>query len=398
MEENPATPAEGKALTRSKLTWWAALCLGVLVLLVAAACFLVPYPVSVDGRTLWVNMGVKLSALQAKGLLSGRSGNLVSVRMKVLKPGAGNPPTFYVNGKLAAADAPVWPGSRVRTVTGSDRTEGVRSKRASLPVGAHYVGHGPMITMTQTGTVGVGEVTRGEISGEVLKATTLTSATPEVFVRARYDGKSKVVALTFDDGPQPTYTPQILKILRSAKVKATFFMIGRQARRYAALARSVRADGNVIGNHSLGHKSLANAPRTTVVEQIVGGASAIKAATGVKPFWYRPANGSLSNLVYEVAQADGERVIVWSLDPDDWKRPSPSVLVRLVVSQVRSGSVVLLHDGGGNRANTIAALPQIIAKLRKQGYHFVTLDQMFSARSAATAPKASVAATTAARR
>jgi peptidoglycan-N-acetylglucosamine deacetylase len=398
MEENHATPAEGKAHARGTPMWWAAICLGVLVLLAAAAYFLVPYPVSVDGRTQWVHLGITLSALQAKGLFTATPGDLVSVRMKVLKDGGGNPPTFYVNGKMVGADARVWPGSNVRTATGSDRTESVLSKRAPLPIGAHYVGHGPMVTMTQTGTAGVSELLEGRISGEVLQARTLTPAQPAVFERARYAGKAKVVALTFDDGPQPTYTPRILKILRSAKVKATFFMIGRQARRYPALARAVRADGNVIGNHSLGHKSLAEASRATVVEQVAGGASAIKAATGIKPFWYRPAGGSLSNLVYEIAQANDERVIVWSLDPDDWKRPSPAALVKLVVSQVRSGSVVLLHDGGGNRTNTIAALPEIIAKLRAQGYHFITLDQMFAVKSAATVSKASLPATAAANR
>jgi peptidoglycan-N-acetylglucosamine deacetylase len=378
--------AEPTGATRAGLppvVLWALAGLALLGLLAAAAYFVIPYPVSVDGKTAWVRLGASVADLRSRGVIAGHAGDLVSVRAKLIKRGGGDPPSVYVDGKTVGDSYRVWPGSTVRTVDGADRTEKIVTKRIALPIESETVGHGPVVMMSQPGSVGLREVTKGEVSGDVLKSATLVPAVPAVFVRTKYSAGARVIALTFDDGPQPSSTPPILAILRKFKVKATFFMIGKEAAGHPALARSVATDGNLIGNHSLGHKILGHAPYKTVVDQISGGAAAIQRATGVKPTWFRPPEGSLGKSVFQVAQANGERVMMWSIDPYDWKQPPPAVIAKWVVSRAKPGAVVIMHDGGGKRANTVAALPVIIAQLRAQGYQFVTLDEMFGARPGA---------------
>jgi peptidoglycan/xylan/chitin deacetylase (PgdA/CDA1 family) len=131
-----------------------------------------------------------------------------------------------------------------------------------------------------------------------------------------------------------------------------------------------------IGNHTQTHQDLSGLSASRIAWQIDTGRADIKRATGITPTWLRPPGGALSPAVYEQASKAGMRILLWDLDPNDWRRPPVATIVSRVVNGARSGDVVLLHDGGGDRSGTLAALPTIIKKLRAKGYRFETVDQL----------------------
>jgi peptidoglycan/xylan/chitin deacetylase (PgdA/CDA1 family) len=180
----------------------------------------------------------------------------------------------------------------------------------------------------------------------------------------------RTVALTFDDGPS-AYTPAILAVLRRYGVPATFCMLGDQAQRYPAVARRVAADGHQICNHSRDHKDMARLSAAQARGEVVSAERQIRDASGVGPTIFRFPYGSSDRLARRVVQGYGMRALDWDVDPQDWTRPSASTITSRIVRNVRPGSVVLLHDGGGNRSHTVASLPATIRQLRRRGYHFV---------------------------
>ena len=184
---------------------------------------------------------------------------------------------------------------------------------------------------------------------------------------------SKYVYLTFDDGPHPQYTAQILAILRGYGVKATFFEIGRNVARFPHLTRRVDQAGHSVQNHTWSHPDLRKVSWATFKSQVQSTDRALRAQIGYTPRCLRPPYGATSSVVSKRAAALGKKVKLWSVDPRDWSRPGTSVIVRRVLASVRSGSVVLMHDGGGDRRQTVAALPTILRTLKARGYSFYLL-------------------------
>ena len=184
----------------------------------------------------------------------------------------------------------------------------------------------------------------------------------------------KTVALTFDDGPS-AYSRSVLAILHREHVHATFFLIGRQVRSRADTARQELADGNVLGNHSWNHANLAGGG-AGAAGQISKTQRAIAAATGFVPCLFRPPYGASSSSLVAVARSHGVATIDWDVDPRDWSRPGSGRIYSTIVHTARSGSIVLMHDGGGPRSQTVAALPHVIHTLRRRGYSFVTVPEL----------------------
>jgi len=186
------------------------------------------------------------------------------------------------------------------------------------------------------------------------------------------------IALTFDDGPNPYYTPQILKVLQQYGVKATFFCIGRLVAAFPALVQQEYAAGDVIGNHSWSHPDLALFPAAYVRSQVVKTSDAIHAAIGVRPRFFRPPYEEMS--VEELTQVYhlGLTSVLWNDEGRDWAIPGVSVLIQRVLSLARDGAIILLHDGGGDRSQTVAALPIIIKELRQRGFQLVTIQQLMT--------------------
>ncbi|GAA1586390.1 hypothetical protein GCM10009789_44940 [Kribbella sancticallisti] len=184
---------------------------------------------------------------------------------------------------------------------------------------------------------------------------------------------TKYVYLTFDDGPHPKYTAQVLAILRRYGVRATFFEIGRNVARYPYLTRRADLYGHSVQNHTWSHPDLRKVSWATFKSQVRTTDRALRAQTGYTPRCLRPPYGATNSVVAKRAAALGKKVKLWSLDTRDWSRPGTAVIVRRVLNNVRSGSVVLLHDGGGNRSQTVAALPTILKALKARGYVFYPL-------------------------
>jgi peptidoglycan/xylan/chitin deacetylase (PgdA/CDA1 family) len=190
------------------------------------------------------------------------------------------------------------------------------------------------------------------------------------------------IALTFDDGPWPD-TPQFLDILEHYKVPATFFEIGRQIATYGedgALERRMLADGDMVGDHTWSHPDVAGAGAFAQA-QIEDAAAAIRTAThGFTPCLFRAPYGDVSSALISEARSFGFTTIQWDIDPRDWALPGVSEIYDNVVDNAHPGAIVLQHDGGGNRSETLTALPQEIQTLRSRGYRFVTITQLLGQR------------------
>ena len=182
----------------------------------------------------------------------------------------------------------------------------------------------------------------------------------------------KVVALTIDDGPSPVYTPQILRILHRYGITASFSMIGRNAAAFPGLAREVAAAGHMIVNHTWNHYNLGYMPAVAVQDEISQATDAIHAATGERPSMFRAPYGVWPPGVFSSCAQAGLTPLAWSVDPRDWSRPGIRAIVRDIVSDTRTGSIILEHDGGGNRSETVAALKIWLPRLLDAGYQFTT--------------------------
>jgi peptidoglycan/xylan/chitin deacetylase (PgdA/CDA1 family) len=208
----------------------------------------------------------------------------------------------------------------------------------------------------------------GRISGKIAR----TGFRPTGPVRT-----PRAVALTFDDGPWPGSTRAILRILRRKHVPATFFLIGRQVRPEARLVRQELADGMRVEDHSWDHPlvpPLSHLSRDHIRDEM-SFTAAVEKELGVHPTLFRPPGGSWSDDVVRLAGEQGMRVVLWSVDPRDWAPGATSRgIVRNVLSHVHAGSIVLMHDGEGDRSATVKALPRIIDGIRKRGLRLVTVE------------------------
>jgi len=181
------------------------------------------------------------------------------------------------------------------------------------------------------------------------------------------------VALTFDDGPS-RFTPRLLDVLRRERVKATFFVLGRLVRRHPALVRRMHAEGHLVANHSFNHPK--RAPVEELRRQILETERLIRAA-GVSPApYFRPPHGVVRPSLLRLCHELGYTVVLYTLLSSDWEIPGVDALIRQVLHRTAPGSIVVLHDAGGNRRQTLEALPGIIGGLRRKGFSLVTLDAL----------------------
>ncbi|MBP0015954.1 MAG: polysaccharide deacetylase family protein [Cyanobacteria bacterium SBLK] len=195
-------------------------------------------------------------------------------------------------------------------------------------------------------------------------------------------GDRKVIALTFDDGPAEEFTNNILYILDSYNIKATFFLLGRNVREYPARAKHIHLKGHALANHSWSHPYHAQSPAGAAA-QIDNTDFWIQKATGVRPKLFRPPGGFLHNGMAAYAARKGQVVVMWSADSKDYYA-SPQGIAKRVLSEASPGGIVLFHDGGGDRANTVNALPYIINQLKEQGYEFVTVPELLEMKEQET--------------
>ncbi len=210
-------------------------------------------------------------------------------------------------------------------------------------------------------------------------------------VRAHGTRHRRTVALTFDDGPWPS-TPAILRILRREHVHATFFVIGRQVRDRPATMARLRREGHAVGDHTWSHADMAAASARDAANELDWTRNAIARRAGTRPCLFRAPYGSTNGRVVGAARRRGMITVGWDVDSRDYTRPGTKQIVRTVLGSVRPGSIVLLHDGGGDRGETIAALPKIIHTLKRRNYRLVTVPALLGLPSDGQAGRAVQAA------
>lgn len=185
------------------------------------------------------------------------------------------------------------------------------------------------------------------------------------------------IALTFDDGPWPETTSQVLDVLKKNNVKATFFVVGKQVQKHPQLLRQIVTEGHAIGNHTWSHQ-YHQYYTAAAAQELDDLAALIYKTTGVKTSLFRPPAGILNNGLVTVAHQKKYAVIMWSVDSKDWRYRgnTPQSLVENVLKDAKPGGIVLLHDGGGDRSTTVKALPILITQLKKHGYTLVTVPEL----------------------
>ncbi len=195
----------------------------------------------------------------------------------------------------------------------------------------------------------------------------------------------KAVALTFDDGPSPEWTGLILDELKKAGITATFFMLGKQAERFPGLVRRVRDEGHEIGNHSYSHSNLLFRDRRFLETEIRVTETIIRSVCGLTTRYFRPPKAWLSRSGKKTIEGMDYRVILWTLSSKDWAFFDSESIVRRILQNIRPGSILLFHDGGGvfaqeggNRSATVKAIPLLAENLKADGYRFVTLHELIN--------------------
>ena len=187
----------------------------------------------------------------------------------------------------------------------------------------------------------------------------------------------KAVALTFDDGPNPKYTPQILALLKEYGARATFFVVGMELARFPEIAKQDVEAGIEIGNHGFRHLSLVGLDPSTIETEVLPVEQEITAITGERPVLYRLPKGRSDSTALRSLTDMGYTIVYWSVDTRDYtaRRPAAAIAAQ-VEKQVQPGSIVILHDGGGNRQQTVAALRLFLPVLKNEGYQMVTVSQL----------------------
>lgn len=294
--------------------------------------------------------------------------------------------------RLGTEDPGVW--NDFAAFRGSGRPD---IGRLNAVLNVDVEGAGEILRITAAPTVGhrdIGFDDQGIVTGERYRVL----PTPYVVQRAGA-AAPKQIALTFDDGPDPTWTPKILDILEREHVPGTFFVVGENALEHPGLLRRIVADGSEIGNHSYTHPNMALDSDAAIKLELNTTQRLIEAYTGRATRLFRaPYFGDAEPTTQDeigpamVAQQQGYTVVGLHVDPNDWQRPGTDAIVRQVLEQVADASpdssrnVVLLHDGGGDREQTVQALPRIIAALRAKGYSFVPASRLVGLSQAQVMP------------
>lgn len=319
-----------------------------------------PTTITVNGDRMPLPPRGTVGAVLRRAGLQVQPGRFLSVvRHRKLRTN-GQPGGVSVNGHRATAHTRVHLGDVVVVHHGRSRIEPVERVIVRVPPPVPttlYVGSRP----------GLAREVRGTISHEVVKRRVIRRPVLGHLV------EPGAVALTFDDGPDGPWTRRIADLLHQHHVPAVFCMIGRQVREHPGLVRRIARDGNGLCDHTWDHDlALRSRPHGQQRLDIHRGYRAIRLATdGVRPQFFRAPGGFWSHALIREARAQGLTPLPWTVDPDDWERPGVRHIVRTVLRELRPGGVILLHDGGGNRRQTLDALRILLHRLPNLGYRFV---------------------------
>jgi peptidoglycan/xylan/chitin deacetylase (PgdA/CDA1 family) len=331
--------------------------------------------VSVNGDRVHIGRSWTVTDCANARKLSLKPGNLLSVRGEVLRPGGGKPATFWVNGAVAGPATHVRRGDRVSISPASDAVEPVQDIVSYTD--------SPLLSLTAqilAGTSsapfirGIHRIERGVYSGEVVADET-SFAGAQISRTAATIKRPKAIALTFDDGPNEVWTPRVLDTLKANNVRATFFVLGQAVRPVSNMFRRILAEGHEVGTHSWRHDAFTRFTDQQIISDLQRCLQVMR-AEGATVRCFRPPYGAHNARVDADARSLGLHVILWDVDPDDWKRPGADAIFNRIMKGARDKVIVLMHDGPAHREQTLAALQRLIPALRKQGYEFLTVSEL----------------------
>ncbi len=348
------------------------------------------FKVTVNGQEVTLDRGATVQTLLDKEYASPAPGDLLDVDGKLLTTGGGDVCTATIDGEPATVESPLAAGNVVTIEDGQDTTEDADVTEKTIEAGksegdrsfeAYWYGS---LHLLSDGEDGVETVKKGKVSGK-----TITEVTKEP-IDAGYriytaQPDDKVIALTFDDGPWPDTTDDILDILEEYDAKATFFTIGEQISSNKDAVKRANSLGCEVLTHTWDHAagsgggtSIAKMSASEQVSEIEKGYKAIEDVLGEEPAHVLRAPGGnfygdVIDNVWDVVDAE----IGWDVDTEDWSRPGSDAILDAILS-VKPGQVILMHDGGGDRTQTVEALKQAMPKLVEKGYKFVTIDELLA--------------------
>lgn len=213
------------------------------------------------------------------------------------------------------------------------------------------------------------------------------SATDDTLIYKNAINNEKKIALSFDDGPHPTQTPRILAILDKHDIKATFFVIGKNATAYPDILRQVCEEGHEIGNHTNSHIKAMQASDKELLVDIKKGHECILNLCEYDTKLFRPPGGIITPKITDISTKLNYKIILWDIDTKDWAHPSVDSIKKNVLSNVKSGSIILFHDYISKNAPTAEALNEIIPLLKEEGYSFVTVGELINCERSASLEK-----------
>lgn len=363
--------------------------------------------VTLDGSAFQTKNGSTLEQIVSEKGLSPKAGNLVSVNGNVIKQGGGHKLSANVNGSDLSDDQiasyKARSGDTITVSDGKDQEEDSTTTTEDVAPKLTMDGTaGAIAYVSQWGKAGKANVTKGKVSGETKE--TVTQEAQDVVITLHNvtpDNDKKVVAITFDDGPSK-YTEQYLSILKQYNAKATFFNLGEEIRSYPQLSKAIVDAGCQVASHTDKHQELPTLDAQSLQEEFSSTFKAIKDADGVDTTIFRPPYGEFKESTWVKSGGLVSASIIWNLDSEDWRRPGVDAIVSNCTTGVKPGSIILMHDGGGNRDQDVEALPKILQALTDQGYSFVTINELMASDSTipsdiasgnATMPSGSVWAT-----
>ena len=365
-----------------------ALALGV-VAVIAVGGFLyvqnLPIAITLNGNEFEVDGDKTIADVLRKSGIRPLAGDLVAVDGSVLEAGQGEPFHATINGEATTdSAAKLSAGDVVEIGNGNPIEEPSDAVEEAVPFEVREEGTGAIHIIEGDGTDGVKATKTGKLSG--LVAEQITKEPSDIVCRKVEPdvGDDKVIALTFDDGPWEEYTEQILDILKENGAKATFFTVGdRIAGAGVDHVKRAVAEGHQVCTHSFDHAdgsgqgvNLGFMTPEEQVAEIEKGYAAIEEATGAKASTViRTPGGNFGTEVIRNLKPYISAEIGWNIDTTDWKRPGADAIAEQMKS-ARPGAILLMHDGGGNRSQTVEALRQALPYLKEKGYRFITIDEL----------------------
>lgn len=346
------------------------------------------FTVTVNGQTATLHRGDTVQKLLDEGYVSPKPGNLMAVDGTLLEEGKGNVCSVTINGNASDVNAPLTGGADVQIGDGTDATEEFTVSEETIPFetdegdrsfAAYWDGS---IHLLSDGKDGIRTIRTGNVSGKTVEE----SVTSPVNAGYRiYTAKpaNRAIALTFDDGPWPTTTDQILDILEQYDAKATFFTIGNQIADHPDQVKRASEMGCQICTHSWDHAAgsgggvdLTKMSADEQIEEIQKGYNAITEVLGQEPSHViRAPGGNFHDDIIDTLWPYVDAEIGWDVDTEDWSKPGVDKIEEAILS-VQPGQVVLMHDGGGEREQTVEALRAAMPILVERGYTFVTIDEL----------------------